>query len=433
MNNKRNIKINVPVLTRVEGEGALELDIRDNEIETLNLRIFEPPRYFEKFLEGKSYKEVPDITARICGICPVAYQMSAVQALEALFQFSANDWIINMRRLLYCGEWIQSHSLHIHLLAAPDFLGFNNALEMSQQHPEIVHRGLRLQDLGNQLVSFLGGRSVHPVGVLPGGFYRSPTKAEANALLKSFDTAKDDCLELIEWTCSLNLPDTSQDFVAVSLRNENEYPMYSGRLVSSAGLDIDITEYENHFEEFQSPHSTALHAMHHGEPYFVGPLARINLNQDLIPQEALSILQKANINLPSKNIFHSIIARAVELYIAIKNAINLLQNYSPTDTPYFELDMQANTGMGCTEAPRGFLWHKYTTDENGYITYANIIPPTSQNQAQIERDLKLSIMQHGLTKTDDDLRHFSETIIRNYDPCISCATHFLKLKVNRHD
>ena len=431
MNNKRNISIKVPVLTRVEGEGSLELDIHDNKIKKLNLRIFEPPRYFEKILEGRNYLEIPDITSRICGICPVAYQMSAVQALEALFEFTASNWTMQMRRLLYCGEWIQSHSLHIHLLAAPDFLGFDNAIAMAKVHPDIVHRGLRLQNLGNKIIAFLGGRSVHPVGPCPGGFYYSPRQLDADALLIELETATDDCQALIEWTCSLDLPNNDQSFTAVSLRHGKEYPMYSGRLVSSKGLDIDINEFEKHFKEYQSPHSTALHSLHHNKPYLVGPLARINLNQDLIPEDTLHILNKAGISLPTKNIFHSIIARAVELHIALIEAIQILKNYSPTSQPNNELDIKAGTGTGCTEAPRGFLWHQYKTDESGRITYANLIPPTSQNQAQIEHDLRYSIMHHGLHKTDNELRHFSETIIRNYDPCISCATHFLKLKINR--
>jgi sulfhydrogenase subunit alpha len=430
MNNKRSINIKVPVLTRVEGEGALEIDINNGEIDHLALRIFEPPRYFEKLLEDRPYTDVPDIVARICGICPVAYQMSAVQALESLFELSPSPWTIDMRRLLYCGEWIQSHSLHIHLLAAPDFLGYDNVLEMSKDHPEIVQRGINLQNLGNEIISFLGGRSVHPVGACTGGFFKSPSLAKARELLTKLEQHLDDCSKLIEWTCSLNLPDNEQNFTSVALHNSTEYPMYHGRLVSSQGLNIDISEFENHFKEHQVAHSTALHALHNNKPYFVGPLARLNLNQSLIPESSLEMLNKSGMQLPSKNIFHSIIARAIELHIAVTEAINILKIYRTTKTPNEMVVTKAGTGYGCTEAPRGFLWHKYQTDENGLITSANIVPPTSQNQAQIESDLKYSILKYGLDHTDKDIRKFSEQIIRNYDPCISCATHFLKLKIN---
>ena len=431
MNKKRNIRIDVPVLTRVEGEGALELDIKDGEIRTLNLRIYEPPRYFEKFLEKKSYNEVPDIVARICGICPVAYQMSAVQALEDACKFTPSDWVMSMRRLLYCGEWIQSHSLHIHLLAAPDFLGFNNVLEMSQQYPEIVQRGLMLQGLGNDLIRLLGGRSVHPVGVLPGGFYKAPSLVDVAELLSRLQAAKQDCCELIEWCCELKLPETQQEITFVALKNTDEYPMYSGRLVSNDGLDIGPDEYEQYFAESHQPHSTALYSHYKDRPYLVGPLARVNLNSELIPQEIISILHRAGVNLPSTNVFNSIIARAIELTIALQEAVRLLSSYRIPERSFEELNVRAATGFGFTEAPRGLLWHKYSLDEQGYIKQAVIVPPTSQNQAQIESDLHNSIMQYGLDKPDDELKLFSESIIRNYDPCISCATHFLRLKINR--
>ena len=431
MTSKRNISINVPVLTRVEGEGALELDIQNNEIKTLNLRIFEPPRYFEKFLEGRSYLDVPDMVARICGICPVAYQMSAVQALENAFDQTPSAWIQNMRRLLYCGEWIQSHSLHIHLLAAPDFIGFNNALEMSQHHPEIVQRGLRLQSLGNDIIAFLGGRSVHPVGVLPGGFYKSPSTDAAVILLNKLKAAEQDCFDLIDWACQLDLPQEPQAFISVSLRNNENYPMLNGDLVSSNGLHIHIDDYEKHFKEFHAPHSTALHSLLDGQAYLVGPLARMNLNYELINDDVRRILERNNITFPSRNIFHSIIARAVELAGAMTDAIAILNNYTFCEKPFEQLTPRVSTGIGCTEAPRGLLWHKYKTDEAGNICYANIIPPTSQNQAQIEKDLRESILNYGLDKSDDTLKQYSETIIRNYDPCISCATHFLQLKINR--
>ncbi|NNF96557.1 MAG: Ni/Fe hydrogenase subunit alpha, partial [Halobacteria archaeon] len=174
MSQQRNISIKVPVLTRVEGEGALQLQIKNGVIQDLQLRIYEPPRLFEKLLEGREPNEVIDMVARICGICPVAYQMTAVQALESLFDVSVTPWVRAMRRVFYCGEWLQSHALHIHMLAAPDFLGYNNIIEMAADHPATVRRGLRLQSLGNDLITLFGARSVHPVGAQVGGFYHAP-------------------------------------------------------------------------------------------------------------------------------------------------------------------------------------------------------------------------------------------------------------------
>lgn len=431
MNNNRQITINVPVLTRVEGEGALELKIRDNSIEHLQLKIYEPPRYFEKFLEQRSYEEVPDMVARICGICPVAYQMSAVQALEQAFNFKADAVTIQLRRLLYCGEWIQSHSLHIHLLAAPDFLGYDSALTMSQHHPQLVQRGLALQNAGNEIIRLLGARSVHPVGVAVGGFYSTPTNQQAQTLLTLLKRQLDNSYQLVEWCASLKLPDNSQPVDCVALVNADEYPMYSGRIQSTSGLDIAADEFELHFKEQHIPHSTALHALFNGKPYLVGPLARLNLNPAQIPAEISRLLVKNDIILPSLNMFHSMLARAIEIYIAMYDAINILQNYQQVDDLQNTLTPRAGTGFGCTEAPRGMLWHKYKTDPQGNIEQAVIVPPTSQNQARIEDDLRYSLIQYGLDRDQDELRKYSETLIRNYDPCISCATHFLTLKLDR--
>ena len=426
-----DIDINVPILARVEGEGALELRVRNGRIEDLKLRIYEPPRLFEKFLEGRMYHEVPDIVARICGICPVAYQMSAVQALEHIMKLSPGPWVQDMRRVFYCGEWIQSHALHIHLLAAPDFLGYDNAMAMAEQYADVVRRGLRLQALGNRIVALFGGRSVHPVGVCVGGFHHAPAEKEVERLLKDLGAALPEARDLILWTASLDVPDNDQDFISVALRHPGEYPMNAGRLISNQGLDIGIEDYERHFREYQVPHSTAFHATLDGQAYLVGPLARINLNLERLPQEVRSVLLATGIQFPSKNMFHSIIARAAEIYLALLESIRLLENYYVPDAPGIPPIPKAGVGYGCTEAPRGVLWHHYELDNQGVVRSANIIPPTSQNQARIEEDLRYSLEDFGLAHGDEALRSRGEAVIRNYDPCISCSTHFLKIQVDR--
>ncbi|MEQ6342017.1 MAG: Ni/Fe hydrogenase subunit alpha [Gammaproteobacteria bacterium] len=429
MAENREINIHVPVLARVEGEGALDIAIRDGHIADLKLRIYEPPRLFEKFLEGRDYNEVPDMVARICGICPVAYQMSAVHALESIFGAQPSPWVRAMRRVLYCGEWMESHSLHIHLLAAPDFLGYDNAIAMARDYPDEVRRGLRLQGLGNAIIRLFGGRSVHPVGVRVGGFYRAPDQQDVSALLDKLRAALPDAEALVAWTGSLNLPQDDQSFTSVALRHPDEYPMNEGRIVSSAGLDILVAEYEHHFREFQVPHSTALHSLLHDQPYLVGPLARLNLNLDRLPEQVTRALQATGIAFPSRNMFHSIVARAIEVYYALSEAVRLLEGYEYPSAPCVPVVPHAGVGYGCTEAPRGILWHRYETDDTGRIMIARIVPPTSQNQARIEEDLRRSLDAFGLANSDEDLRRRAETVIRNYDPCISCATHFLKLTV----
>lgn len=427
----KTVNIRVPVLARVEGEGALDISIEGNQIRALKLNIYEPPRYFEKFLEGRSHQEVVDIVARICGICPVAYQMSAVHALEQILQLDPGPWVRNMRRLMYCGEWIESHALHIHLLAAPDFLGFNSAIAMAEHYPDEVRRGLRLQNLGNRIIRILGGRSVHPVGVRVGGFHHAPSLADVEALKQDLLAARTDARELIHWTARLALPMDEQDFICVALRHPNEYPMNEGRIIASNGLDIAIGEYREHFTESHVAHSTALHSTLSGEPYLVGPLARLNLNYQHIPESVLAAAREEDIEFPSRNMFHSIVARAVEIHYALDEAIRLLEEYTIPSQPYVRGEIKSGIGHGCTEAPRGILWHEYRLDSEGNVSHAVIVPPTSQNQARIEQDLHNALMKLGLDQDEQTMRHLGEKVIRNYDPCISCATHFLQLRVSR--
>ena len=423
--------ITIPMLTRVEGEGALDLAIADGRIKQVQLRIFEPPRYFEKFLEGRSWREAPDMVARICGICPVAYQMSATHALEMAFDIDPGPWVRQMRRLFYTGEWIQSHALHIHLLAAPDYLGFENALDTAREHPEVVRRGMRLQALGNDIIKLLGGRSVHPIGARVGGFHRAPDLAEVEQLLVKLQAAQADAEALIGWCAKLPLPVDEQAFVSVALSHDGEYGLNEGRLHSSAGLDIDIANFDDYFSEFHRPHTTALHSHLNGKPYLVGPLARLNLNHEKLSSRARALLAETGIEFPSRNMFHSIVARAVELFWAIEEAISILGDYQQPLSPHIEVAPQAGVGYGCTEAPRGILWHRYEMDQRGEVVSARIIPPTSQNQPRMEEDLHHSLTAFGLDRDDDALRKQSEMVIRNYDPCISCATHFLRLNVAR--
>ncbi|HJV88572.1 MAG TPA: nickel-dependent hydrogenase large subunit [Noviherbaspirillum sp.] len=427
----RTASIRVPLLARVEGEGALEMEIREGRLEELRLRIFEPPRLFEKFLEGRSWHEVPDLVARICGICPVAYQMSAVHALEGIFGIDPGPWVRAMRRLMYCGEWIESHCLHMMLLAAPDFLGYGSVIEMAREHPLEVRRGLALQALGNDLIRLLGARSVHPVGVRVGGFYKAPTMEAVESLRERLRTALPEAQALIIWAASLPVPDAEQQFPCVAMRHPAEYPMNEGRIVSDHGLDIAIDQVDKLFTERQVPYSTALFSELDGKPYLVGPLARINLNQDCLPRIVTEALGATTVRFPSHNLFHSVVARAAEVCYAIWEALRILDAYVLPDAPYVDVVPRAGIGYGCTEAPRGMLWHRYETGDDGTMRTVRIVPPTSQNQGRIEDDLKQTLERFGLHRSDAELRHMGERVIRNYDPCISCSTHFLKLKVRR--
>lgn len=431
MSTTRHIEIEVPVLARVEGEGALDLHIREGRIDQLQLRIFEPPRYFEKFLEGRPYTELPDAVARICGICPVAYQMTAVQAVEQAFGCTPGPWVRAMRRLMYCGEWIQSHALHIHLLAAPDFFGCDSALELAEREREAVLRGLDLQTLGNDIISLLGARSVHPVGVCAGGFHRAPDRDAVKRLAERVDAALPQAEALIAWCAGLDRPEEPQDFISVALRHEREYAVLDGVIAGDHGMELAAADFETRFEESQRAHSTALYCRLDDQPYLVGPLARLNLNHTRLHPRTRDSLWRAGLRLPADNLFHSMLARAIEIHEVLLTAAELLSAYEPPERPCEPVTPRAGVGFGATEAPRGLLWQRYDFAADGTIQRARIVPPTSQNQARIEADLHQAITRFGLDQTDEALRLRAEAVIRNYDPCISCATHFLRLNVQR--
>lgn len=428
---KKILNLNIPLLARVEGEGALDLVIENQTITTLNLRIFEPPRYFEKFMEGRKYSEILDIVARICGICPVAYQMTAVQALEQIFEMQISPWVRAMRRVFYCGEWIQSHCLHMHLLAIPDYLGFESALKMAKQFPAEVKRGLALQNLGNELITLFGARAVHPVGAKIGGFSQSPSRAAVELILEKLKKHLPLAEELIAWTTQLPIPSYQHPLTLVALHHDEEYAMNEGEIISNNGLRISKENYQSYFHEFQQPYSTALHSLLNKEPYLVGPLARVTLNFQQLPSSLKAILKQHHISFEKPSMFQSTTARAIEVYFAISESIRILENFVESEISYNNPIIQAGVGFGATEAPRGLLWQAYAVNATGQITKANIIPPTSQNQAQIEQDLSKTLMQYGLDKSDQELKLMSEMVIRNYDPCISCSTHFLDLRVKR--
>jgi coenzyme F420-reducing hydrogenase alpha subunit len=355
--------------------------------------------------------------------------MSAVQAIENIFQIKQSAWMREMRRLFYCGEWIESHCLHIHFLAIPDFLGYVSAIEVAKDHPEIIRRGMRLQKLGNQIIQLLGGRSVHPVGACVGGFYHAPTLSAVNNLLKQLEEGIADAEDLIRWTASIDFPDVTQDFICVALSNDSEYAMNEGRIISDDGLNIDADEFATYFQEQQVSYSNALHCTLRGKSYLLGSLSRVNLNYDHLPKTIKKIIAETPISFPSKNMFYSMTARAVEICFALYEAHRILKNYQLPQESRIATIPKAGVGFGCTEAPRGMLWHQYELDENGMVRYCRIVPPTSQNQGRIEEDLRYSLEKYGLMQNEKTLRTYCEKIIRNYYPCISCATHFLNLSI----
>jgi sulfhydrogenase subunit alpha len=423
--------LSVASLARVEGEGSMHVVVRDGVVSDVELRIFEPPRFFEAFLRGRAYAEVPDITARICGICPVAYQMSACQAIENACGVTVDDQVRVLRRLLYCGEWIESHTLHIYLLHAPDFLGYESSFALAQDHRAIVERGLKLKKIGNDILNVLGGRAIHPVNVRVGGFYKAPSIADLGALTERLRWARDAAIETVRWVAGFDFPDLQLQGDLVAMRHEHEYPITEGRIASTSGLDIAVDDFPEHFSEEHVAHSTALHGrMRGGGTYTVGPLARYNLNYDRLPAIVAQLAVDVGLGRECRNPFQSIIVRALEVVFACDEALRIIEVYEPPAVAGTEMPARGGIGHGCTEAPRGLLYHRYTVDDAGIIRDAVIVPPTSQNQPSIERGLR-EFVQDRIHLDDAELTRQCEQAIRNYDPCISCATHFLDLTVDR--
>jgi len=429
----KNGLIKVDYLARVEGEGALLVKVKNKNVTDVRFRIFEPPRFFEAFLRGRSYTEAPDITARICGICPVAYQMSSVHAIENAFGIQVTGPLRDLRRLLYCGEWIESHVLHVFMLHAPDFLGYQDAIQMAKDHGPLVKQALALKKIGNDIVNLIGGREIHPINLRVGGFYRLPTKEELSKLEERLKWAIEFSMKMVKFAGTLPFPEFERDYEFVALRHPDEYPFNEGRIVSNKGLNISVPEYEAHFAEEHVEHSNALQSVcKDSGAYFVGPLARYNLNFDKLTKTAQECAASAKLGKTCNNPFKSIIVRSVETLSACEEALRIIKHYQAPDAPMIPINVRAGIGYGCTEAPRGILYHHYRIDEKGRILDAKIVPPTSQNQKTIEQDLR-QFVPPRLKLTQEQLTWQCEQAIRNYDPCISCATHFLRIEVQTQE
>jgi sulfhydrogenase subunit alpha len=425
--------IDVPALARVEGEGGLYIGLKDGKAVEIRLDIYEPPRFFEGFLVGRFLQDVPDLTARICGICPVAYQMSSVTALEKALGLEVSPAVYGLRRLMYCGEYIESHALHIYLLQAPDLLGQPSALDLAAIAPQVVKDALRMKKIGNEILKAIGGRSVHPVNACVGGFYRWPEAAPLKKVLPELEWALEAAIVAVKWAVTLPYPELELDYEFVALHHPDEYGVINGEVWSSKNSKLSVEEYETRYLEEHVRHSNALHGhTKEGGNYLVGPLARLNLNHAQLLPEAQKALQDSGIKLPITNPYKSLIARAVELVHFYEEAIALIKAYEPTGPANLQLKLKAGEGAGASEAPRGLLYHRYKVDEHGRVQFAKIVPPTAQNLPRIEEDL-FALAPQIIEMSQEKATLTAEHLVRSYDPCISCATHFLKLKIENRD
>ncbi|MGW3045901.1 Ni/Fe hydrogenase subunit alpha, partial [Kitasatospora sp. NPDC001159] len=394
--------LTVGALARVEGEGALHVSVRDGGVEDVRLEIYEPPRYFEALLRGRRYTEPPDLTSRICGICPVAYQMSACQAVENACGVRVGGQLAQLRRLLYCGEWIESHTLHIYLLHAPDFLHLPDALALARTDPALLQRGLRLKKAGNEILETLGGRAIHPVNLRLGGFHRLPTRAELDHLATVLRQARTDAESTLGWVAGFDFPPLTVRHELLALTEPDGYAIDSGAPTGTIAGPFDVNDFEQRVRERQVPHSTALHATLDGRPHLTGPLARWNLGSGRLPAEVRALAAEAGLGPRCDNPFRSIVVRAAEVLWAVTEAQRIIERYEPPPAPAVPVPPRAGTGYGATEAPRGLLYHRYDLDADGLVRRAAIVPPTAQNQSAIEADLR-AFVQPRLHLDDAEL------------------------------
>ncbi|MET9903658.1 nickel-dependent hydrogenase large subunit [Streptomyces sp. NPDC006446] len=446
MNDRGTRVLRLDALARVEGEAALHLRVQDGSVTETRLRIYEPPRFFEAFLIGRGHTEPPDITSRICGICPVAYQMSACQAIEKACGVTVDGSLSELRRLLYCGEWIESHALHIYLLHAPDFLGCADVVGLARDQRAAVERGLRIKQAGNAILEQLGGRPIHPVNVRVGGFYRTPAPAELRPLAERLWRAREDALETVRWVAAFDFPAAVCDHDLLALRDPGHYAIDSGTPAvmaaqkSPAPREFPVLDFEEHVREGQVPYSTALTATLDGRRVLTGPLARYAISGQWLHPVAAEAARDAGLGDPADgavcdNPFRSIVVRAVEVVQAVEEALRIIDGYEPPSRPAVQVSPREAVGAGATEAPRGLLYHRYALAEDGTLTAARIVPPTAQNQTAIEEDVRRAVQARldrtGPAADDEELTHLCERAIRNHDPCISCAAHFLDLTLDR--
>jgi len=431
MSGSKSFEIKVSQLARVEGEGGVWVRVKNGKLDYVEVNIFEPPRFFEAFLRGRSYLEAPDITARICGICPLAYIFAACRAMEKILGIDIPTEIKVLRKIAFYGEWIESHVLHFAFLHAPDFLGYHSALEMARDYPDFVRDAIAVRSWGNRAIEIIGGRAIHPIGFRVGGLYRIIRREELEPLARDYDEIRKKGEKLLEFILNLDLPDIEYDMVVMSLKGRKEYPVLEGVVANNLGWEFPEDSFEDNVIIEQKKYSTGLHyRLRNGRPYITGPIARFNLNYDLLAPEVKDILEKAGYRAPLKNTYQSIIARAAENLHSIIEIGRLIEEYSEPRAPYVEAAVRAGEAAAIVEAPRGMLYHRYRIDEGGRILYSNIVPPTTQNYAAMEEDI-FKVGDLILSGPPEKAQHIVETTIRNYDPCISCSVHAIKLRIIR--
>lgn len=424
-------RITLNHITKIEGHASLLIRIEEGVIQEVDLFSEEGARFFEGLVVGRNYDDTVEMTSRICGICSTAHVTAALKALERTMDVKISKDAQLMREIMAIGERIRSHATHLYFLVLPDYLGYESALAMAPKFKKEVNDALDMMKLGNSIIETFGGRQIHPVGGVIGGMTLTPRPEHLDILKELLKKAKEQSFKTLELFAGLAYPDFTRETEYFSLEPVHGQPLIAGRIVGSDGKHFDEKDYQKYFSEYMDTRGTTKFAVKQGKSYRVGALARVNNNAKdakMFTPKIKSILKKHKITFPSHNPFHTNIAQAIELHHWIVRAEDILKATKfPDKKEEFVVNTKAGHGVGAVEAPRGVLYHDYVTDKKGLVKKANIMTPTVQNMRAMEDDIKAFLPQL-LHLTKDQIALEIEKLIRAYDPCFSCSTHFLDIK-----
>jgi coenzyme F420-reducing hydrogenase alpha subunit len=418
-------KVEVCYVSRVEGQGAINVEVgADGKVKRSEFAIFEPMRFFEALLRGRKFSEVHEISSRICGICPITHQITALRAVENAYGLEVSDQTRDLRRLMALSGWIQSHSLSVFFLTAPDYLGYDGVVSMAADHRDIAEMALRLKKLGNDIGELVGGRAIHPISMVVGGFTKVPTRDDLEPFEVRLEGGLEDMSRAADLLAGFDYPRITGKSELIAISDSERYAVNEGRMASTEGLDVPEDRYRTRIVEEQVAHSNAKQSRVKDRGVFmVGPLARVVLNGGKLSRRAGDLKSKIGLERDSTDPFMNIKARAVEITYALEESLDIIRNLG---VDVAEQPAKPHVGVPCqgaalTEAPRGLLYHAYRFDKSGAVVSCDIVPPTAHNSAHVERSMRE--LGETAVANGEDLTQRCEMLVRAYDPCISCSVH----------
>jgi sulfhydrogenase subunit alpha len=426
----KDFSVHVEHVTRVEGHGNIILDVKNGKIEKLQWNVVEAPRFFEAMLRGQHYNELRPITSRICGICSIGHSLASLKATEDALGVKITSQTATLRRLAIHAENMQSHILHIGYLVVPDLFGAGSVFSLLGKHTDTVLKVVKLHRLANEMSDLICGRTIHPIRLVVGGFSLQPTEKQLIQLKKRLLEAQELTMELAPVILSVagNLPSFTRETEYIGLTSDEEYSLYEGDIASTdTGRHPNYREYKEIMQEYIVPHSTAKYAKHARESYMVGALARFNLNSRQLHPVAQDIVSLFKLKAINYNPFMNTIAQLAEFAHSIQDSISLIDilvDQGIKQEKPVKPAKKAGRGVGIVEVPRGILVHDYTLNSQGYCTKANCIIPTNQNHANIQKDME-KLVPEIINRPEKEIELTLEMLVRAYDPCISCSTHYL--------